>query len=98
MSNKHQEWLSSNSLTEYPNDRILVLNSVGTVDSEHPVKVKIKGNAQWLNKWEFAAPTSKLNKQTPRDLEKEVYDGNITDNQNGTDAIRVSELNKSRQR
>ena len=43
MSNKHQDWLSSNSLTEYPNDRILVLNSVGTVDSEQPVKVKIKG-------------------------------------------------------
>ena len=46
MSNKHQEWLSSNSLTEYPNDRILVLNSVGTVDSEQPVKVKIKGNVR----------------------------------------------------
>ena len=44
MSNKHQDCLSSNTLTEYPNDRILVLNSVGTVDSEQPVKVKIKGN------------------------------------------------------
>ena len=66
--------------------------------NNQPVKVKIKGNAQWLNKWEFAAPTSKLNKQTPRDLEKEVYDGNITDKQNGTDAIRVSELKNSRQR
>ena len=46
MSNKHQEWLSSNSLTEYPNDRILVLYSAGTVNSEQHVKVKIKGNAQ----------------------------------------------------
>jgi hypothetical protein len=27
-----------------------------------------------------------------------VYDGNIIDNQNGTDAIRVSELKNSRQR
>ncbi|MBP8628433.1 MAG: hypothetical protein KBI04_07560 [Paludibacteraceae bacterium] len=45
-----------------------------------------------------AAPTSKLNKQTPGDPEKEVYDGNITDKQNGTDAIRVSELKNSRQR
>ena len=51
-----------------------------------------------MNKWEFAAPTSKLNKQTPRDPEKEVYDGNITDKQNGTDAIRVFELKNSRQR
>ena len=46
MRNKLKDYLSSNTLTEYPNDRILVLNSVGTVDSEHPVKVKIKGNAQ----------------------------------------------------
>ena len=66
--------------------------------NNQPVKIKIKGNAQWLNKWEFAAPTSKLNKQTPGDPEKEVYDGNITDKQNGTDAIRVSELKNSRQR
>ena len=36
--------------------------------------------------------------QTPGDPEKEVYDGNITDKQNGTDAIRVSELKNSRQR
>ena len=41
MRNKHQDCLSSNTLTEYPNDRILILNSVGTVDSEQPVKVKI---------------------------------------------------------
>ena len=69
MRNKHQDCLSSNTLTEYPNDRILVLNSVGTVDSEQPVKVKIKGNVRESNKGEFAAPTSKLNKQTPRDPE-----------------------------
>ena len=67
MSNKHQDWLSSNSLTEYPNDRILVLNSVGTVDSEQPVKVKIKGNV-WV-----------LNKLTPGKPEKKVYYSNITD-------------------
>lgn len=36
--------------------------------------------------------------QTPGDPEKEVYGGNITDKQNGTDAIRVSELKNSRQR
>lgn len=43
MSNKLQDCLSSNTLTEYPNDRILVLNSAGTVNSEQHVKVKIKG-------------------------------------------------------
>lgn len=46
MSNKLQDCLSFNTLTEYPNDGILVLNSAGTIDSEQSVKVKIKGNAQ----------------------------------------------------
>ena len=67
MRNKHQGWLSSNTLTEYPNDRILILNSVGTVDSEQPAKVKIKGNVR------------ELNKQTPGKPEKKVYYSNITD-------------------
>ena len=34
MSNKLQGWLAPNTLTEDPNDRILVLNSAGTVDNE----------------------------------------------------------------
>jgi hypothetical protein len=59
---------------------------------------KDKGECSVIEQVGVAVPTSKLNKQTPGDPEKEVYDGNITDNQNGTDAIRVSELNKSRQR
>ena len=67
MRNKHQDCLSSNTLTEYPNDRILVLNSADTVDSEQHVKLKIKGNV-WV-----------LNKLTPGKPEKKVYDGNITD-------------------
>ena len=45
-----------------------------------------------------AVPTSKLNKQTPGDPEKEVYDGNITDKQNSTGTIQVSELKNSKQR
>ena len=34
MSNKLQGWLAPNTLTEDPNDRILVLNSAGTGDNE----------------------------------------------------------------
>lgn len=34
MSNKLQGWLAPNTLTEDTNDRILVLNSAGTVDNE----------------------------------------------------------------
>lgn len=34
MNNKLQGWLAPNTLTEHPNDRILVLNSAGTVDNE----------------------------------------------------------------
>ena len=96
MRNKLKDYLSSNTLAKFLNDKILVLNSTGTVNRKQHIKVKIKGNDQWLNKWEFAVPTSKLNKQTPGDPEKEVYDGNVTDKQNGTDAIRVSELKKQR--
>ena len=33
MSNKLQGWLAPNTLTEDPNDHILVLNSAGTVDN-----------------------------------------------------------------
>ena len=46
MRNKLKDYLSSNTLTEYPNDRILVLYSAGTVNSEQHVKVKIKGNVR----------------------------------------------------
>lgn len=38
MSNKLQGWLAPNTLTEDPNDRILVLNSAGTVDNEQLYK------------------------------------------------------------
>lgn len=38
MSNKLQGWLAPNTLTEDPNDRFLVLNSVGTVDNEQLYK------------------------------------------------------------
>lgn len=38
MSNKLQGWLAANTLTEDPNDRILVLNSAGTVDNEQLYK------------------------------------------------------------
>lgn len=34
MSNKIQGWLATNTLTEYTNDRILVLNSAGIVDNK----------------------------------------------------------------
>ena len=43
MNNKLQDCLSTNTLTEFQNDRILVLNSADTIDSEQSVKVKIKG-------------------------------------------------------
>lgn len=38
MGNKLQGWLAPNTLTEDPNDRILVLNSAGTVDNEQLYK------------------------------------------------------------
>ena len=38
MSNKLQGWLAPNTLTEDPNDRILALNSAGTVDNEQLYK------------------------------------------------------------
>lgn len=38
MNNKFQGWLTPNTLTEDPNDRILVLNSAGTVDNEQLYK------------------------------------------------------------
>ncbi len=38
MSNKLQGWLAPNTLTEDPNDRILVLNSAGTINNEQLYK------------------------------------------------------------
>ncbi|MFW9614114.1 MAG: hypothetical protein ACMV17_09665 [Macellibacteroides fermentans] len=46
MRNKLKDYLSSNTLAKFLNDKILVLNSTGTVNRKQHVKVKIKGNDQ----------------------------------------------------
>lgn len=52
MSNKLQGRLAPNTLTEAPNDRILVLNSAGTVDNEQLYKDTgvVSGNSRSHNK------------------------------------------------
>lgn len=52
MSNKLQGWLAPNTLTEDPNDRILVLNPAGTVDNEQLYKDTgvVSGNSRSHNK------------------------------------------------